>query len=358
MKIAAVGDLHFGIRSGDQNFLDFQKHWFETVLLQHCFNHNIETIIQSGDWFDVRSHMKTNVMHEMIHWLPEVLHKYGIKRLIIYVGNHDIFYRDNNEVTSLDLLSLIGEIHDIEITIIKHDLTNMTFGGKTFAFCPWINKNNETKLLKSMDEDNSDYLFGHFDIVNMPMYRGVLADHGLDPDSFNKFKRVISGHYHTVSSYKNIQYLGTPIHLTWMDYPDGTERGFWVLDTDEDSFELIRNEEHMTMFAEIKYDPKETYDDASFTPFTGNLVKVYVTENPDEKHFKKFTGLLSKAPFLDYKIIDSTKVVITRAEVSQEALKTSTLSSITEYIDKQDELADKDAVKEIAKSIYLEAMNQ
>lgn len=358
MKLVNVGDCHFGVRSGDQNFLDFQKGWFDNVLLPYCLANRIDTIIQSGDWFDVRSHMKINVMHEMIHWLPKTLHKHGIRRLVIFVGNHDIYYRDNNDLTGLDLLSLIGEAHNIEITIVKDSVWNTTFGGKSFAFCPWINKNNQERLLKEIDETDADYLYGHFDMVGMPMYRGVLADHGLDPDSFNKFKRVISGHYHTVSNYKNIQYLGTPIHLTWMDYPDGTERGFWILDTEDDSFELIRNEEHMTMFAEIKYDPKETYDDLYFSNYAGNLVKVYVTENTDEKHFKKFTGLLSKAQFLDYKIVDTTKVIIERATISEDALKTSTLSSITEYIEKQEELSDKDAVKEIAKSIYLEAMNQ
>jgi hypothetical protein len=248
-------------------------------------------------------------------------------------------------------------MHGFNVGIIKHELSVNKLGGKTFAFCPWINKNNQDKILKEIDADSSDYLFGHFDMVGMPMYRGVLADHGLDPDSFSKYKRVLSGHYHTVSNYKNIQYLGTPYHLTWMDYPDGVNRGFWILDTEKDTLELIENEDYMTMFAEIVYDPKYKYDEAFFKYYEGNLVKVHVNENPDEKHFKVFNALLAKAPFLDYKIIDTTKVVVEKVEVSEAALKVSTLSAITEYVDKQDTTVNKDNVKAIAKSIYLEAIN-
>lgn len=354
MKLALLGDLHFGIRSGDQNFLDFQKTWISSHFLPYCQDKGIDTIFQSGDWFDTRSHIKLNVLHEHLHWLKPELKKYGIRRVIVIAGNHDTFYRDNNNVASIDLLTLLSD-NDIEFRIIKNEYQSIGM----FGFVPWLNKNNQELILSQIaNEKVARYLIGHFDMVGMPMYRGIIADHGLDPEIFKRFTRVFSGHYHTVSSYKNIQYLGTPYHLTWMDYPDSTERGFWVLDTSDDSLEFIKNEEHMTMFAEIEYDPKEKYDEKTFEPFTGNLVKVYVNENPDEKHYKKFCALLSKAPFLDYKIIDTTKVIVEKVSISEKALKVSTLSAITEYVDKQDTTVDKTKVKEIAKSIYIEAMSK
>jgi hypothetical protein len=190
----------------------------------------------------------------------------------------------------------------------------------------------------------------------MPMIPGVMCEHGINPTNFKKFKRVISGHFHTVSQHTNFTMVGTPYHLTWGDVQDGNNRGFWTLDLDTDELELQKNEDHMTLFSVIEYDHKEKYDDASFEAYAGTIAKILVKEKPEAKHYKKFVDLLAKARMIDYKIIDTTLVEIEQVEISEEVLAMDTLTAMNTYIDKQGEEIRKDKVKNLAKMVYLEAI--
>lgn len=350
MKIAIIGDTHFGTRSGDPNFLEFQKAWFDRFFSYICAQ-GITTVVQSGDFFDVRQHMKLNVMHEMIHWFAPKVNQLNIN-WISYIGNHDCFYRDSNEVHSQALLKCLLQ----DYTLAEDDVITMIIGKQKCSFVPWMNNVNAEKLLKQVADAKPDYIFGHFAPEGFPMYKGFLSEKGLDPDVFKDAKKVFSGHYHTVTDEKNWLMLGAPYHLTWADVQDGTNRGFWVFDTETGDYELIKNEEYMTMFAIIEYDPDHKYTEKDFENYEGNIVKIHVYDKPVEKDYKKFCELASKAKFMDYKIIDTTAVKIDKVTISEDSLNTDTKTAIAEYIDKQEVTVDKENVKTLMSSVYMEAL--
>jgi len=285
------------------------------------------------------------------------LHKYGIKEWITYGGNHDMFLRDSNEICTLDVLKYLSD-DQIEFIVAKDDVYHIELGNfKTIALVPWLNKNNQERLLKAIPP-KTDYVFGHFEMVGMPMVPGgAFCEHGMEIKEFKKHKRVISGHFHTISSHLNCTMVGTPYHLNWGDTLDGTNRGFWILDTDTDDFTLVKNEEHMTLFSVLEYDPEEDYNEKFLEPYQGTLVKVLVKEKPEAKHYKKFCDLLSKASLIDYKIIDTTMVEIEKVEISEEVLSLDTLTAMEAFIDGQADDFDKDGVKALAKEIYVEVVN-
>lgn len=351
-KIAIIGDMHLGVKSGNQTFLDFQEGWLE-MTLDKLQKMGIKTVIQTGDMFDTRQHMKLNVMHFILTRFPEMLAEYGIDEWIVYAGNHDIFYRDSNEICSLDILNHIGSG---TFRVIKDQVGYMSMDDKQIAFVPWINKNNHQRLTMELANKGADYVFGHFEIIGMPMIPGVLCEHGLDPKIFQRYKRVISGHFHTVSHSLNCTMVGTPYHLTWGDVQDGNNRGFWTLDLETDELELHKNEDHMTLFSVIEYDPNEKYDDLTLEPYRGSIAKVLVKEKPEAKHYKKFIDLLAKAGMIDYKIIDTTMVEIEKVEISEEVLSLDTLSALDTFIDKQSEDFSKESVKKLAKQYYMEVL--
>lgn len=354
-KIAIIGDMHFGVKNGHPDFLSFQLYWFEECLkkLQEM---GITIIYQTGDLFDTRSHMRLNVMHAMITRFPELLEKYGIKKVIIIGGNHDMFYRDINNICSLELIQLLNDRKGFttEFSIYTDDVGVLKIGDKTLNFVPWLNKNNQTRLLNEVSQNKADYLFGHFEMVGMPMIPGVLCEHGVEVDQFKDHKRVISGHFHTVSESKNCTMVGTPYHITWNDVQDGNNRGFWILDVDTNELTLHKNEDHMTLFSVIKYDPTYAYDDEYFAPYEGTIAKILVSENPDPKHYKKFRALLNDVKFIDYNTIDTTMVIADKVEISEEVLSLDTLSAIRTYIDMQGDGFEKDSVKTLAEEIFME----
>lgn len=360
-KYAIIGDMHFGIKGGNNDFLQFQLYWLEECL-KKLEKMGIDTIIQTGDFFDVRAHIKLNVLHAIMTKLPDMLRNYGIKRWICYGGNHDMFYRDSNEICSLDLLTKLSE-GCLEFIVYKDELGFLEVFGDDgeyqckLAFMPWLNKNNEERLGNDLRQSDADYVFGHFEIVGMPMIPGVLCEHGVEPKYFKKYKRVISGHFHTVSQSLNVTMVGTPYHLTWGDVQDGDNRGFWILDTETDKLTLHKNEEHMTLFSVIEYDGNTKYDEKWFEPYKGTISKILVKEKADAKHFKKFSEMLVKVGFIDYKVIDTTMVQVEKVEISEEVLSLDTLSAMNAYIDGQGDDINKDSVKQLAKNIYMEVMS-
>lgn len=361
-KVAIIGDMHFGIKAGNPFFLAFQIAWLEEMLkkLQAM---GITVIVQTGDMFDTRAMIKLNVLHFFLNQFPQLLQKYGIKAWITYGGNHDMYYRDSNEICSLDIIDSLSkwdEKHcDVEFRVFKEAVGYVKINNKTLAFVPWLNKNNYGDLMGQLSKpEYVDYVFGHFELVGMPMIPGVLCEHGIDPKELKGYKRVISGHFHTVSEYLNCTMVGTPYHLTWGDVQDGNNRGFWTLDVDTDEFILHKNEDFMTLFSVIEYDPKAKYDEKSFEAYKGTIAKVLVKEKPEAKHHKKFLDLLARAEMIDYKIIDTTLVAIEKVEISEEVLKLDTLSAMNTYIDKQENVeVKKDKLKDLAKSVYMEAIS-
>lgn len=355
-KVAIIGDMHFGIKAGNPYFLVFQIWWLEEAL-KKMQAMGITTIIQTGDMFDTRALIKLNVLHFFMNDFARLLKKYGIELWITYGGNHDMFYRDSNEISSIDILKLLSD-DKITFEVNKDHVGLMQWRGKNLAFMPWINKNNKVRLFEELSEVKADYVFGHFELVGMPMIPGVLCEHGIDPKELKNFKRVISGHFHTVSTHTNCTMVGTPYHLTWGDVQDGNNRGFWTLDLDTDELEIHQNEDHMTLFSVITYDPTVKYDAAWLEPYKGTIAKILVKEKPEAKHYKKFVELLMKADMIDYKIIDTTTVEVEKVEISEEVLSLDTLSAMNAYIDKQEnEEINKDRLKSLAKDIYMEAIN-
>ena len=353
--------MHWGIKAGNPYFLEFQIYWLEDTLkkLQAM---GITTIIQTGDLFDTRAFIKLNILDFFLNRFTPLLEKYGIKRWITYGGNHDMYYRDSNTICSLDILKILGQ-RDVNYCRVDFDTFTNELGlieinQKKLAFVPWLNKSNQADLMWKAGISGADYLFGHFELLGMPMIPGVLCEHGLDPKEFKKFKRVISGHFHTVSQHLNCTMVGTPYHLTWGDVQDGNNRGFWTLDLETDDLVLHKNEDYMTLFSVIEYDHKSKYDESSFESYKGSIAKVLVKDKPEAKHYKKFIDLLAKADMIDYKIIDTTMVDVEKVEISEEVLSLDTLSAMNAYIDKQENVdINKDNLKNLAKSVYLEALN-
>lgn len=360
-RVAIIGDMHFGVKAGNPYFLAFQIWWLEEML-KKCKSMGITTIIQTGDLLDTRAYVKLNVLSFFLNQFPNLLQKYGIRRWIIYGGNHEMYYRDSNEICSLDIISILGKLDvefcDVTFDVFTNEVGLIDISGKKLAFVPWLNKNNYAELMGQLGKTKADYVFGHFELIGMPMIPGVLCEHGIDPKEFKKFKRVISGHFHTVSEHLNCTMVGTPYHLTWGDVQDGNNRGFWVLDLDTDELVLHKNEDFMTLFSVIEYNPDEKYDEKSFESYKGTIAKVLVKDKPEAKHHKKFLDLLSKADMIDYKIIDTTIAAIEKVEISEEVLSLDTLSAMNAYIDKQENIEiNKDSLKNLAKTIYMEAAN-
>ena len=56
MKIALLGDPHFGIKNDSEAFLNYYREFYENIFFPTLIERNINSVIIMGDTFDRRKH--------------------------------------------------------------------------------------------------------------------------------------------------------------------------------------------------------------------------------------------------------------------------------------------------------------
>lgn len=117
---------------------------------------------------------------------------------------------------------------------------------------------------------------------------GTLAEEGLSPESFSLYKKVISGHYHTKSTIKNIVYTGTPFEFTWADWND--PKGFWTMEVDTGELEFIENPVKIFYKVQIK-DGSVDIVPPKDCSFKDKYIKIEI-DNDDTAKLEKIVQLI------------------------------------------------------------------
>ena len=228
MKYLIITDTHIGATNSNQRIMnahsDMWKELFKLVK-----EHDIKHIIHGGDFFDNRQSLSIKTLkHIQEEFIPLMIANPDVK-LHIILGNHDILYRNRLDYNSVEpLLSGLPNIH------IYSEFTDLN---DEILLCNWIVPSEEEKAVKLIKKSKLKYCIGHFELLGFEVTKGITSFHGLESKVFNKFNKVLSGHYHRKSKKGNIHYLGTPLSLSFGEYD--TEHGYHILDTDNDELIFI-----------------------------------------------------------------------------------------------------------------------
>lgn len=348
MKIAILGDTHFGVRNDLKIFHDSFRKFYSEFFFPVLEDRGIKHVFQLGDLFDRRKYINFFSLAECKDYFFSELKKRDIK-LYTLVGNHDIYWRESLSVNSTSLV--LGEYDNIEI--IEHP-TTINLGDSSFDMIPWICPENEEEVSKFIHESKSDICMGHFEIAGFAMYKGMECHEGLSRQLFNKFEQVWSGHYHTRSKQDNITYVGTPAEMTWQDFND--PKGFHTFDLDTRKLDFHQNP--YTLFTRIEYDDSSD----AYTPpldimdLQDHFVKLVVLNKTDFYKFDMFLNKLYNKGCYEVKIIEDMSE-FGDGEVDETIDLEDTLSVLSNYIDGLEVDLDKDKVKTFMRSLYTEAVN-
>lgn len=300
MKIALLGDTHFGARSDAVAFHDYYELFYKNVFFPYLKQHGIHTVVQFGDLFDRRKYVNFNTLHRARQYFFDELKANRI-HLDVFVGNHDTFYKNTNEVNSPELL--LSDYDNITVYTYPRDVY-VGKGATKFTLIPWICADNYDQVMQHIAQTDSQILFGHLELAGFEMYRGTFVDHGMDPKLFDKFDVVCTGHYHHRSSKGNIHYLGTPYEMTWSDYNDS--RGFHIFDTETRELEFVPNP--YRIFNKIHYDDagKEMSEvvEGDFESYRNTFVKVIVRNKTNPYWFDMFIDKLEQIGVIDLQVVD------------------------------------------------------
>lgn len=302
MKIAIINDQHFGVRGDNVNFLDKQEQFYKEVFFPTLDEQGIKVVLDLGDTFDRRKYINFMTLRRAQRMYFDQLNERDIT-LHAVVGNHSTYYKNTNEINSLDLLL---EKYD-NINWYIHDPVELTFDSAKIMMVPWICAENHQKCMDAIKSTNASMLMGHFEIQGFEMMQGRLCDHGLDKAMFSKFDSVYSGHFHHPSEYQNIKYLGAPYEMTWSDY-DG-KRGFHIFDTETRELTHIPNPH--VMFHKLYYNDSNdqlTIEDVQKidgSEYINSYVKIVVEAKTNPYIFDLMIDKLQQGGAADVKVVES-----------------------------------------------------
>lgn len=298
MKVAVLGDTHFGARNDNQAFHDYFEKFYSDVFFPTLKERGIKRIIQLGDLFDRRKYVNFYTLKRARDYFFDQLVINDL-HMDVFVGNHDTYFKNTNEVNSPDLL-----LQDYLLYVrVYSEPTDIYLDDLKVTLLPWVCSGNYEQCMNHIQNTDSQVLFGHLELAGFEMHRGAINDHGMDVKPFDKFDLVMSGHYHHKSSQGNIHYLGTPYEMTWSDYDD--PKGFHIFDTETRELEFIRNPHTMFQkwfYNDVEANPLES--NKSFDSAAGAIVKVVVKNKTNPYWFDMYIAALEKAGAIDIQVVD------------------------------------------------------
>jgi hypothetical protein len=208
--------------------------------------------------------------------------------------------------------------------------------------------------MEVVKKSNAQAVFGHFEFSGFEMYRGHKNDHGMDTVDFDRFPLVCSGHFHHRSRSGNIVYLGNTYEFTWSDYND--PRGYHIYDTETNEIEFHENP--FKIFHKIYYD--DTTGDPSLldlSALVGSCVRLVVVKKTDFYKFDRFVDKLYDCNLIELKIIEDFSEFETEAMEDEKLDVEDTMTVLSDFVDTVSTDLDKDKIKNMLRTLYIEAQH-
>ena len=343
MKVAIITDQHFGFKKGSKLYHDYFLKFYEETFFPTLEREGITTVLDLGDTFDNRKGIDSYSLDWAKKHYFDPLHLRGIS-VVSIVGNHTAYYKNTNELNTIDLL-----LREYDNITILSECQELKIGNLDVLFIPWINIENEVETYKKIKESKCKVAMGHLELNGFTATQGHLMEHGADFEIYNKFKQVFSGHFHTRSNNGTIYYLGNPYEMFWNDVND--KRGFHIYDTETLKLKSVNNPFQLYKVINYNDTPRQL---TNFTEYTDKIVKVVVRQKSNEKEYNRFMQSLDKARPVDVKVVERTDHLVYDGEIIEQTEDTMTL--LTKYIEELDTDLDRIRIKKVISEIYTEAI--
>jgi len=218
-KAAVFTDIHFGLKGNSKIHNDDCERFVDWFIEQAHAN-NCETAIFCGDWHHNRNSLNLTTMDATVRCL-EKLGK-SFEKFYMFVGNHDLYYKDKRDVSSTIFGKHIDGVTFVEEMYEEDDV----------VLVPWL-VGDEWKNIKKC---KAKYMFGHFELPSFYMNAMVqMPDHGeLKAEHFENQEYVFSGHFHKRQVQGKIHYIGNAFPHNYADAWDD-ERGMMILDRENNA---------------------------------------------------------------------------------------------------------------------------
>lgn len=346
MKLAILNDTHCGIRNSSDIFMNYQERFYSEIFFPYLLENNIKHILHLGDYYDNRKTINFKSLQHNRKIFLEPMRKHGITMDII-PGNHDVYYKNTNELNALKELQ--GHYMN-EVNLILGPKV-IDYDGMKIGLIPWINDENEQESLEFIKNCKADVIGAHLELTGFEMHRGMPCHDGMSPELFSRFEMVLSGHFHAKSHMGNIHYLGSQMEFFWNDCND--KKYFHVLDTETREITAVENP--ITIFEKIYYDHEKIGKFKDLSYLDNKFVKVIVTNKGDHYDFERFIDRVQSQKIHELKIAEDFKEFVGENVEDENISLDDTETIVYNYIDAVNTDLDKDRIKREVSELMTEA---
>ena len=181
-RLFLTSDWHFGCRSNSKEWLSIQRDYFYEIFIPFLKSKYQpgDVVLHLGDVYDNRQSIEQQINDVVIDIVEEIS---KIMPMYIIAGNHDIYRKNSNNITSLKNLKFIPNV-----TVLQEPET-FEWSGKKCMLMPWRKDHHHAK--EELDQaEPGDYLFAHFDVTGARFNRNVEIEDGVVVDQTFKFKKI------------------------------------------------------------------------------------------------------------------------------------------------------------------------
>ena len=168
MTVALITDIHLDGRKGNIIFWEYFQKFYDDIFFPTLEKQNIKTIINLGDTFDNRKGIDFNVWNRIRRLYFDRIRELGIT-LHMITGNHDVYYKNTNDINSPELL-----LSDYENIIVYSKPTTTTIEGVPICMLPWINSENEAETYQEIKQTSAKIVMGHLELDGFEITPGML----------------------------------------------------------------------------------------------------------------------------------------------------------------------------------------
>ena len=384
-KILYFTDIHFGIRSDSLARLEVCRRIIDQIV-DRVKRDKIEHVIFGGDLFHSRVSLNVNTLSAAIESIKLIAKEAHVWMII---GNHDIHYKNNTDVHSIELFR-----DQKNITVIDHEPLMLNVNGeKDMLLVPWMAD------LSGLKEESVDYMVGHFDISHKYLIASYVEEHsskdGVSPNKnevlneminnelisdvvtnssgedidevvalksksiakkylgnfvniCKKSGTILAGHIHAHKSFRvkgrKFIFIGSPQQQNFGDR-DCEKNGFYVHDVIKDRFTFVKTEglpvHHELKLSEIHEVGIDKFD---YSICTNNYVKLIIDDQIDHVTYGNVLQAISAAepaeqspPEYQVMIAFNSNINEDDLDKNAEKLKQSKPDYIFDYIESIDE---------------------
>lgn len=241
-KVILITDTHHGANQSNYQYFLYQKSILNQII-EYAVQNNISQIYNLGDFSDNKKYFDILIYND----LHEIMDKSSASSIHWHMlsGNHDNYYQNNTDVSSMKLFNKFSNIitYTDPIYIEQNDL----------LICPWLSaEHNRELFLNLLSTKKPKIVFGHFDVIGFLNATNIEIKDGFSMSQFTQIPLVISGHIHLKQSTSNIHYIGPPWDINWGDAY--TTKGFHVLDFDTLQLEFHPHDQKYFQYYSVNID--------------------------------------------------------------------------------------------------------